>query len=215
MNEARIEKLITELTAFIRGCLSDHRYQHSCRVASFAEELARRYGYDKKQQRLCYLAGIAHDMCKEEPAPVLLRTVQQDGQPVSPEEAVNSELLHGRAAAVRLRERYGVHQKKLLNAVRFHTSASAKFDAVGKIIYIADKIEPGRKNCGYLREKVPELSLDALFFEVLKEVIAFVEKKGKKVQGCTYKVYQSMQISHTVHNASVPASPRSTRRNKD
>ena len=201
MNEVCIEKLITELTAYIRCCLSDYRYQHSCRVATFAEELALRYGYDKKQQRLCYLAGIAHDMCKEEPKAALLRTVQQDGQPVSPEEAENSELLHGRAAAVKLRERYGIHQKKLLNAVRFHTSASAKFDAVGKITYISDKIEPGRKNCGYLREKVPELSLDELFFTVLKEVISFVEKKGQKVQGYTYKVYHFMQKQIVRQNA--------------
>ena len=73
MNEVCIEKLITELTAYIRCCLSDYRYQHSCRVATFAEELALRYGYDKKQQRLCYLAGIAHDMCKEKPDSFLLR----------------------------------------------------------------------------------------------------------------------------------------------
>ena len=193
MNDARIENLITALNDYVRCHLSDYRYEHSCRVAAFAEDIARRYGCSYRQQRLCYLAGIAHDMCKEKPDSFLLRTVRTDGQRISPEEAANGELLHGRAAAVLLRENYGIHQKLLLNAVRFHTSASVKFDTVGKIIFIADKIEPGRKKCDYLREKIDMMSLDELFLEVLKEVISFVEKKGEKVQLCTYKVYRYMQ----------------------
>ena len=138
MNDIRIETLITVLDRYARRNLSDYRYEHSYRVASYAEELARRYGYGHRLQRLCYLAG----------------------------------------------------KKSILNAVRYHTSASAKFDALGRIIYIADKIEPGRKNCDYLREKVKTLTLDELFLEVLKEVIGFVESKGKRVQSCTYRTYR-------------------------
>ena len=190
MNDIRIETLITVLDRYARRNLSDYRYEHSCRVASYAEELARRYGYGHRLQRLCYLAGISHDMCKEKPVVFLLRTVQADGHRVTSDEAANSELLHGRAAAVLLQENYGIHKKSILNAVRYHTSASAKFDALGRIIYIADKIEPGRKNCDYLREKVKTLTLDELFLEVLKEVIGFVESKGKRVQSCTYRTYR-------------------------
>ena len=178
MNDIHIEKFITALDRYARANLSDYRYEHSCRVASYAEELARRYGFGHRLQRLCYLAGF------------LLRTVRTDGQPVTPDEATNSELLHGRAAAVVLQEHYGIHKKSLLNAVRYHTSASTKFDALGRIIYIADKIEPGRENCDYLREKVKTLTLDELFLEVLKEVIGFVESKGKRVQSCTYRTYR-------------------------
>lgn len=190
MNDIRIEQLITTLDRYARGNLSDYRYEHSCRVASYAKDLARRYGYGHRLQRLCYLAGISHDMCKEKSIGFLLRTVQRDGHPVTPDETENSELLHGRAAAVLLQENYGIRKKSILNAVRYHTSASAKFDALGKMIYIADKIEPGRKNCEYLREKVEKLTLDELFLEVLKEVIGFVESKGKKVQAYTYKTYR-------------------------
>ena len=193
MNDARIEKLITALDAYARRHLSAHRYEHSRRVASFAEKLALHYGYNGRLPRLCFLAGISHDMCKEMPVKFLLRTVQTDGQSVSADEKANSELLHGRAAAVLLRENFGIHKKSVLNAVRCHTSASSKFDSLGRIIYIADKIEPGRKNCGYLRDKVDQLTLNALFIEVLKEVIAFVEAKGEKVQACTYKTYRFLK----------------------
>ena len=136
-------------------------------------------------------------MCKEKPIGFLLRTVRTDGHPVTPDEAANSELLHGRAAAVVLQEHYGIHKKSLLNAVRYHTSASTKFDALGRIIYIADKIEPGRENCDYLREKVAKLTLDELFLEVLKEVIGFVESKGQTVQASTYKTYRLLKERQT------------------
>ena len=193
MTDAWIEKCITEISGYTRTHLSRFRYEHSVRVAVFAEELAQHYGCSHRQQRLCYLAGISHDACKEIPIASLLRIVQQDGQRVSAEERNNAELLHGRAAAVFLQTRYGIHKKSLLRAVRCHTSASVKFDMLGKILYIADKIEPGRKNCGALREKVSILSLDALFYEVVTEVIAFVEKKGQSVQSCTYKTALRMK----------------------
>ena len=205
MNDIRIEKLIAALDRYACSNLSDYRYEHSRRVASYAEDLARRYGYGFRLQRLCYLAGISHDMCKEKSIGFLLSTVQTDGQPVTSDETANSELLHGRAAAVLLQENYGIHKKSILNAVRYHTSASSKFDALGKMIYIADKIEPGRKNCDYLREKVEKLTLDKLFLEVLKEVIGFVESKGKKVQACTYKTYRFLKkkdVSRTMQRIS-------------
>ena len=207
MNDIQIEKFITAITAFARNNLSDHRYEHSCRVAVYAEGLAQRYGYGRKTQRLCYLAGISHDICKEQRRSLLLRMVQTDGQPVSFDEVGNSGLLHGRAAAVLLQEKFGIHKKLLLNAVRYHTSASPKFEAVGKIVYIADKIEPGRENCDYLREKVAKLTLDELFLEVLKEVIGFVESKGKKVQACTYKTYRFLKEKGSVQDRQTRRAP--------
>ena len=140
MTDAWIEKCITEISGYTRTHLSRFRYEHSVRVAVFAEELAQHYGCSHRQQRLCYLAGISHDACKEIPIASLLRIVQQDGQRVSAEERNNAELLHGRAAAVFLQTRYGIHKKSLVRAVRCHTSASEKCDMLGKILYIDDKI---------------------------------------------------------------------------
>ncbi len=188
MNENRIETLITLVTPYVRAQLSDYRYEHSMRVGLFAEGLAQCYGYPKKMQRMCFLAGITHDMCKEMPVDLLLKIVSADGNPVTAIERESSELLHGRAAAVVLHQKFGVHKKSLLNAIRYHTIASAKFDAIGKMLYIADKIEPGRKNCGYLREQVPHHSLDDLFLLVLGEVMIFLEKKGQKVHPATQHV---------------------------
>lgn len=193
MDTQHIEKLILALTRFARLHLSEARYKHSCRVAVFAQSLAERYQCTAKQQRLCFLTGMAHDICKEMPVDVQLQLAQAGGMLIRSDERHNTELLHGPAAAVVVREQFGIHKPAILRAIRYHTIGSAQFDTIGKIVYISDKIEPGRKNVDLLRKKVPELSLDDLFFEVLDEVIHFVEKKGRSVHPDTWKVYHTMQ----------------------
>ena len=54
------------------------------------------------------------------------------------------ELLHGPAAATRL-ARDGERRQNLLDAVRFHSIGSDKWDRVGRALYMADYLEPGRK----------------------------------------------------------------------
>ena len=51
----------------------------------------------------------------------------------------------------------------------------------------------GRKQCGHLRDKVKELSLDALFLAVLQDAIDFLESKGRNVLSCTYHAYRYMR----------------------
>jgi HD superfamily phosphohydrolase YqeK len=53
------------------------------------------------------------------------------------------ELLHGPAVATRL-ERDGETRRNLLDAIRFHSIGSDKWDRVGKALYMADYLEPGR-----------------------------------------------------------------------
>jgi HD superfamily phosphohydrolase YqeK len=54
------------------------------------------------------------------------------------------ELLHGPAAAARL-ARDGESRQNLLDAIRYHSIGSAKWDRVGRALYMADYLEPGRK----------------------------------------------------------------------
>lgn len=193
MDTQHIEKLIIALTRFARLHLSEARYEHSCRVAAFAQSLAQRHNCTAKQQRLCFLTGMAHDICKEMPVNVQLHLAQAGGTPIRSDERNNTELLHGPAAAVVVREQFGIHKPAILRAIRYHTIGSTQFDTIGKIVYISDKIEPGRKNADLLRKKASEISLDDLFFAVLGEVIHFVEKKGRSVHPDTRKVYHTMQ----------------------
>lgn len=54
------------------------------------------------------------------------------------------ELLHGPAVATRL-ARDGETRQNLLDAIRYHSIGSVKWDRVGQALYMADYLEPGRK----------------------------------------------------------------------
>lgn len=176
-------KNIDAVIESVRKCtllaVKKERYEHSVRVAETAEHLCKKYGLDKK---LGYLAGIGHDMCKDFSSDLLLSMASRDGNEITELEKKRPTLLHGRAASVKMREDFGVENEDVLEAVAVHTFGKSGMCDLAKIIYVADKIEPGRPHVTkkYL-EKLKKLSLDELTFFIVDENISFLEKKGRQV----------------------------------
>src|SRR3979411_2323966 len=81
-------------------------------------------------------AGTWHDALRDAPV-AELREITGDRK--SPD-----GLLHGPAVAIRL-EAEGERRKNLLDAIRYHTVGSAKWNQTGRALYMADYLEPGRK----------------------------------------------------------------------
>jgi nicotinate-nucleotide adenylyltransferase len=125
----------------VRTSLNVHRFLHSRNVALHSSDLALRFKLDGQS---AYLAGITHDIAKELPLPDMIALAQKDGLPFSPLEVEKPFMLHGRAAAIILGERFGVKDPAIVEAVRFHTSGAPRLGPLGKIVYLADKIEAGR-----------------------------------------------------------------------
>ena len=64
---------------------------------------------------------------------------------------------------------------------------------LAKILYIADKIEPGRPHVTkeYLAQ-FEDMSLDELMLYVLKENVDYLENKGCAVADETYRLMESL-----------------------
>lgn len=163
----------------IAETLSPARYDHSIRVAECARELCFRFSLDPAAG---YLAGIAHDMGKELPPDTLLDFARSDGKRISAIEADKPSLLHGRAAAVMLQRDYGMEDGCITNAVRHHTFGDPSLEPLSLVVYVADKIEPGRKKLPPgLREKVLSSDLWTMTALVLDTAVAYLESRGKTV----------------------------------
>ncbi len=80
-------------------------------------------------------AGWLHDALRDAPEPLMGRWAGQSDLPVN--------LLHGPAAAA-CAAANGESDDGVLAAVRWHTVGSAGWDDVGKALYCADFLEPGR-----------------------------------------------------------------------
>lgn len=174
-----IDSLIEEIRKYAKGAVSDSRYQHSVRVAETAMKLCEKFGLDGK---IGYLAGISHDICKAMPDDLLISMSARDGLPFTELEAKKPALLHGRAAAVKLQEDFNLSEPDVIESVQNHTFGKIGMSDLSKIVFIADKIEPGRPQVdeAYLK-KIKKLSLNELALFVLEDNIAYLEKKGKAV----------------------------------
>lgn len=91
------------------------------------------------------------------------------------------KMLHGPAAAARLRDA-GVEDAPLLLAVSWHTLGHPGFDRLGKALYLADYLEPGRDyesaELAHRRDRVPA-ELDAVLREVAVDRIGRSLERGR------------------------------------
>lgn len=87
-----------------------------------------------------------HDALRDAPPEELERWASSTPGPV--------ELRHGPASAARAKAE-GETDRGVLDAVRYHSMGLAEWDMVGRMLYCADYLEPGR---GFDRERRAELA---------------------------------------------------------
>ncbi len=142
------------------GTLSARRREHVMGVAAYAQWLATRFGEDPARARL---AALAHDIAREWDVERIRERALSDGLGESALERALPKLLHGRAAAVVLREEYHVCDEEVLAAVRSHTLGDTGMTLLQKVLYCADYLEPKRDHVeAEFRARVEPLGLDAM-----------------------------------------------------
>jgi len=194
-NEDGLHSVIMRIETEARETLGIARFIHSRNTALLAHDLCRRFGLDPMTG---YLAGIAHDLGKQLDAKQLLKLVKSDEMQISALEKERPNLLHGRAAAVLLREKFCIHNKDILEAVAVHTSGSENMGDLAKIIYIADKAEVSRNIDPVLRKMCYEdnftpYELDNILFAVLSKTISKLQSRKLDLSEETLKLLKRME----------------------
>lgn len=129
------------LKVLLKESLDEHRYIHSLGVAESARQLAKRYGADAKK---AYLAGLVHDITKNETDERQLQLFEENGIILSRIEKNNPKLWHAMTAPLFIKNELDITDEELLSAVRYHTTGRAGMSLLEKIVYIADYISAER-----------------------------------------------------------------------
>ena len=189
-NSEASEKIV-RIENDMRISLDLGRFLHSRNTALLAWDLCCRFGLDPQKG---YLAGIAHDMCKDVGADKLMRLSRKDGGNISKLEQKKPGLLHARAAAVLIQKKYGVNDKDIIEAIRYHTTGTWDMGPLAKIIYIADKLEVSRSGADILLKKmVVNEDLETLFNVVLSNTVSFLKDKKLDISYGTRRLLTAMQ----------------------
>lgn len=123
------------LRATVKPLQSPERYHHTLCVEQRAVQLARQYGMNPNKAAA---AGILHDICKNLPQDVLLQICQSCDRITGIKFEAVPQLLHAWAGADYLRDRLGITDEDMGNAVRYHTTGRAGMSLLEKILYLAD-----------------------------------------------------------------------------
>ncbi len=92
-----------------------------------------------------------------------------------------------------LEKDFGVKNKSILNAIAFHTFGYEEIDSLGKIVYIADKIEPARPNTESFRDFALNASLNELMLKVLEWNMDFIKNNRGPIHPLTEKMYKKLK----------------------
>ncbi len=149
--------------AIIKNRLSEKRYIHSVNVAKEAVKLAEKHGADVEK---AYIAGILHDICKEESPQNQLQIIEKYGITVDSYTLKSYKLYHAKAGAAFIKGELLIEDEDIINAVLYHTTAREGMSLLEKIIYLADYIGEDRDYNGVdeMRRETEKSLLDGMIY---------------------------------------------------
>ena len=97
------------------------------------------HGVDVQKARV---GALLHDLARAKRPEELLAMAEGFGIGVGALEERMPIFLHGPIAACLARERYGIEDPEILEAVRIHTAGRAGMGLVARVVFLADKLDP-------------------------------------------------------------------------
>ncbi|MDR1986534.1 MAG: nicotinate (nicotinamide) nucleotide adenylyltransferase [Treponema sp.] len=185
-----IWRLINEVETAVRRVVSFSRFLHSRNTALLCWDLCIRFGLDPQKG---YLAGISHDICKSLGETEMFFWARMDGKDIDAIERKKPSLLHGRAAAVVLKNRFNIHDEAILEAVRLHTTGGMGMGPLAKVVYMADKLEISREDLDPAIQELRETAdLDRLFGAVLEKTVGYLRSQALDISEGTLRLFETV-----------------------
>jgi predicted HD superfamily hydrolase involved in NAD metabolism len=159
--------------------------EHMRRVSGLAAELAARWNADPIEAEL---AGFLHDVARAETPPRLLALAAGLAVPVDAVEAASPILLHGPVGCVQVQQRLPWVSEDVAQAIRWHSTGRWGMGPLEKVVFLADKLEPGKN--GYY-QGLQDLSalaysdINAAIVRYLDWLIAHLLERGQLVHTAT------------------------------
>lgn len=169
--------------------LDAQRYEHTLGVSYTAAALAMRYSADIRKAQL---AGMLHDCAKCLSNEKKFQICEKHNISINDAERKNPSLLHAKVGSFLAMEEYHVTDPDVINAILNHTTGRPGMSVLEKIVYIADYIEPARKqapNLGEIRRLAFE-DLDKALIKILSDTLDYLKEIGGEIDPMTGKTYE-------------------------
>ena len=168
--------------------LDAKRYEHTLGVAYTAAALAMCNDVDPVKAET---AGLLHDcaICFSDDKKISV--CRKNNMEINSVESRNPYLLHAKAGYCIAKNKFDIEDQDILNAILNHTTGRPGMSTLEKIIYIADYIEPSRKQAPNLSEvrKLAFQNLDQALLKILTDILSYLESGGGEIDPLTKETY--------------------------
>jgi len=167
--------------------VSEKRAAHIARVTALLDRWASQLGLPPDEARSWHDVGVWHDALRDAPEDELRGLVGNRQMPAG--------VLHGPAAARRLEE-HGERRADVLEAVRWHTVGHPGWAKLGRALFMADYLEPGRNfmraDRAFLATIVPS-DFDGAFRQVVRTRLEWTLREGNAIFPETVELWNSVR----------------------
>ncbi len=172
--------------------LDPKRFEHTLGVAYTAAALAMCYEVDINKAQT---AGLLHDCAKCMSNEKKLLICEKHHIPVNDVEKKNPFLLHAKVGSYLAMKQFCIHDQDIINAILNHTTGRPGMSQLEKIIYIADYIEPGRKQAPNLTQvrRMAFQDLDKALLQILGDTLKYLNSIDSPIDPMTQKTYEFYQ----------------------
>lgn len=179
---------LKKLTKAMEDVQEPKRFQHTLGVQYTAAALAMRYGISLMDAQV---AGLLHDCAKCLSDEKKIAICEKNHMEISKIELRNPFLLHAKVGSFLAASEYQVNDPDILNAILYHTTGRPDMSILEKIIFIADYIEPGRKQAPNLQEvrRIAFEDLDHALIKILSDTLSYLQEAGGEIDPMTKKTY--------------------------
>lgn len=164
------------------------RFEHTLGVAYIAAALAMQYDVDINN---ALIAGYLHDCAKSLSDEKKLNFCEKHNIPMTDAEMKNPSLLHAKVGGFMAINDYKVTDIDIINAILNHTTGRPEMSVLEKIIFIADYIEPGRKQAPNLAQvrKMAFVDLNETMLMILEDTLEYLKASNVVIDLKTQKTY--------------------------
>lgn len=166
------------------AAVGEKRRAHIARVTKLLDKWARELELETEESRAWHDVGRWHDAMRDAGEGDLRRWAGEPGGGLDGRAgAIPLEMLHGPAAAARLAAE-GEPRAAVLDAIRWHTLGHVGWGRVGRALFMADYLEPGRRfsaaDRSFLAEHVAA-DFDGVLRQVVRHRLEWSLREGKEL----------------------------------
>lgn len=169
--------------------LKPDRFDHTLGVAYTAASMAIVHGADIQK---ALIAGMLHDCAKCMDHETQVKICEKNKIEITDVERRNHSLLHAKVGMYLAKTKYEIDDPEILGAIRWHTTGKENMSLLEKIVYIADFIEPNRKQLEDMAviRKEAFTDIDKCMAHILYNSIRYLKTIGKECDETTMTAYE-------------------------